>query len=535
MYLESLQSFALHKYSPARELILVFFQTRPSPSEILRPLLHRIHPHDPLPSTVRPRLHQSVCRPLTPSNPYPARPAGVFGNYIPELAPPIPQRHNVSNEADATYHEEHMKYLLTFGFGYDMTHKHQTMKLLKAISLLTLSSRLDVATADGLYWNRISTFPTCLQLDDTCNLNNYTAAFTVSTTTDGNTAIYADQFLHSLGFTDISDASNPSPAGTMSLPGKPTVVAVKDDKYVIVAVVTKDAASEGKMVVVNLATKEIMKEVDLTGEPDWLALSPDKQYAAITSSAPEGAGLSGLTNPDAPHPASISINEENKAVVSLPKNNAFVMIDVESASVIESFTQGSVDLTNVDLTDNGIIDHSDSKSGVLREADGVAWIGTEYFASANKGVSRPLSRIFALLNAASSDGGARGFTIFSSDGTVVWDSGIAVDQILTSVGHYADESSDDFGIAVENVLYAADLQELLLNSEGGHVTIVYNVSDPASPVFKQVLPSGYRPESSTYVQDRKLFITASEFDERDNKVRGSLIIYSYGDDNAQYP
>jgi len=117
----------------------------------------------------------------------------------------------------------------------------------------------------------------------------------------------------------------------------------------------------------------------------------------------------------------------------------------------------------------------------------------------------------------------------------VWDSGIALDQILTSVGHYADESSDDFGIAVENVLYAADLQELLLNSEGGHVTIVYNVSDPASPVFKQVLPSGYRPESSTYVQDRKLFITASEFDERDNKVRGSLIIYSYGDDNAQYP
>lgn len=54
----------------------------------------------------------------------------------------------------------------------------------------------------------------------------------------------------------------------MPLPGKPTVVAVKDDKYAIVAVATKDAVSEGKMVVVDLATKEIMKEVDLTGEPD---------------------------------------------------------------------------------------------------------------------------------------------------------------------------------------------------------------------------------------------------------------------------
>ena len=60
------------------------------------------------------------------------------------------------------------------------------------------------------------------------------------------------------------------------------------------------------------------------------------------------------------------------------------MIDVDNASVIESVSQGSVDLTNVDLTDDGIIDQSDSIS-VLREADGVAWIGTEYFASANKG------------------------------------------------------------------------------------------------------------------------------------------------------
>ena len=133
-----------------------------------------------------------------------------------------------------------------------------------------------------------------------------------------------------------------------------------------------------------------------------MALSPDKRYAVISSTVPEAAGavsiidisaedmvdmtgLTGLTNPDTPHPGVISINEENRAIVSLPKNNAFVVIDVVSGTVIDSFTQGSVDLTNVDLVDNSIIDQSESKSGVLREADGVAWIGTEYFASANKG------------------------------------------------------------------------------------------------------------------------------------------------------
>lgn len=141
-----------------------------------------------------------------------------------------------------------------------------------------------------------------------------------------------------------------------------------------------------------------------------LALSPDKRYAVISSTVSEAAGavsivdisaedpmawpdptmvdmtgLTGLTNPDTPHPGVISINEENRAIVSLPKNNAFVVIDVVSGTVVDSFTQGSVDLTNVDLVDNSIIDQSESKSGVLREADGVAWIGTEYFASANKG------------------------------------------------------------------------------------------------------------------------------------------------------
>eukprot|EP00984_Skeletonema_dohrnii_P025360 scaffold14489_cov114-Skeletonema_dohrnii-CCMP3373.AAC.1 len=43
-------------------------------------LLHRTHPKNPLPPTVRPRLHQSVCHPPTATNPYPAGPTGVLGH-----------------------------------------------------------------------------------------------------------------------------------------------------------------------------------------------------------------------------------------------------------------------------------------------------------------------------------------------------------------------------------------------------------------------------------------------------------------------
>ena len=167
------------------------------------------------------------------------------------------------------------------------------MKLITAISLLSLLSR-STAEAEG-YWvselkellfdaciwpfvflstnlltpiitqNRVATFPTCLQLDETCNLDNYSAAYSVSATTEGITAIYTDPFLNAIGFTNIADASNPSPEGFTSLPGKPTTVAVKDDKYAVVAIVTE--ATGGQISIIDLTSKEIMREIVLDGEP----------------------------------------------------------------------------------------------------------------------------------------------------------------------------------------------------------------------------------------------------------------------------
>eukprot|EP00985_Skeletonema_marinoi_P023135 scaffold15149_cov194-Skeletonema_marinoi.AAC.2 len=89
MYLESLQSSAPHGILHTTcKLILVLLQT--SSSEILRPLIHCPHPKDPLPPTVRSRLHQSVCHPPTATNPHPAGPTGVFGHS------PSPTRFNFS-------------------------------------------------------------------------------------------------------------------------------------------------------------------------------------------------------------------------------------------------------------------------------------------------------------------------------------------------------------------------------------------------------------------------------------------------------
>ena len=99
----------------------------------------------------------------------------------------------------------------------------------------------------------------------------------------------------------------------------------------------------------------------------------------------ELTGLDGVFEPDDPEPEFIHINEDNIAVVTLQENNAVVLIDVATKSVIDSFTTGTVDLTFIDRQDDSMVKQVEDAAAVPREADGVVWIGTEYFATANEG------------------------------------------------------------------------------------------------------------------------------------------------------
>lgn len=88
----------------------------------------------------------------------------------------------------------------------------------------------------------MSTFPVCLQLDDTCNVDNVTVAESVVVTDDGNTAIYTDFGAKVIGMVDISDASNPAPLGTVDLPGEPASIAIRGD-HVLISVNTNVGVS----------------------------------------------------------------------------------------------------------------------------------------------------------------------------------------------------------------------------------------------------------------------------------------------------
>ncbi len=412
---------------------------------------------------------------------------------------------------------------------------------------------------DAKNFNRIASFPVCSQIDATCNDDTETASEIVAASTDGMTLIYSDSPLEAVGFVDITDPSNPAGIGTLALAGEPTSVAVKDG-YVLVGVNTSEdfINVSGHLNVIDIATQTSMATIDLGGQPDSVAVSPDGAYAAVVienerdedlgdgapPQAPAGAlvvvNLSGepaawttttvsLTGTadlyaEDPEPEYVDINADNVAVVTLQENNHIVLVDLHTATVTDDFSAGAVDLNQIDTTeeDPALISQTESEAAVLREPDGVAWINTEYFATADEG---------------DLDGGSRGFTIFNTSGDVVWNSGASLDHYAVRFGQYPDGRSGNKGNEPENaeVGIFGNERYLFVNSERSSLVFVYDVADPTRPMFKQVLPAAAGPEGALAIPSRNLLVVASEEDNRDDKLRSAVNIYSYGYGPATYP
>lgn len=176
----------------------------------------------------------------------------------------------------------------------------------------------------------------------------------------------------------------------------------------------------GVLAVVDIENKSIVYEIDIMGQPDAVDVSKDEQYIVVaienerdedlgdgvlpqmpagfvviidtpTGSTPEEwtvrqIDMTGLDilYPEDPEPEYVSINSDNIAVVTMQENNGIALIDLASGEVTASFNAGDVDIDQIDTVGDSIIMQTDSAT-LLREPDGITWIGTEYYATANEG------------------------------------------------------------------------------------------------------------------------------------------------------
>ncbi|WP_444995207.1 esterase-like activity of phytase family protein [Aliikangiella sp. IMCC44359] len=427
---------------------------------------------------------------------------------------------------------------------------------IKQTSYLCSQSRLNTVQN----FIRIASFPVCSQIDINCDTETETAAEIVAASSDGRILIYTDSPTEKVGFVDINNPDSPVGLGSVALSGEPTSVAVKDD-YALVAVNTSTdfINVSGELVVINIGSQTLVTSIALGGQPDSIAVSPDGNYAAVvienerdedlsdgtppqlpagslvvidtsntdpsqwSSSTVDLTGIASLYSSD-PEPEYVDINANNIAVVTLQENNHIVLVDLTDGSIVEHFSAGSVDLSQIDATEGKLlkIDQVESLTGITREPDGVSWINRDYFATADEG---------------DLNGGSRGFTIFNTKGEVVWSSGAELDHMAAQFGHYPDKRSGNKGNEPENVevgIYGVD-RYLFVNSERSSLVFVYDVADPKKPIFKQVLPAAAGPEGGLSIPSRNLLVVASEEDSRGDKLRSTINIYRYQHHEATYP
>jgi DNA-binding beta-propeller fold protein YncE len=357
----------------------------------------------------------------------------------------------------------------------------------------------------------------------------------VSASPDGNTLIYTDSERRELGFLDASNAASLSQSGTLGVNGEPTSVAFTKDGRFALAVV----AGANELNVVNTQTRASVRRIALGGQPDSIAISPDGTFAAIAienqrqnedapmPQAPAGyvvvvkltgepaawttkrvnlAGLPGLRFPTDPEPEFVAINAQNQAAVTLQENNAVAIINLQSGTVVRTWSAGSVTHA-ADTKDDGKIAFTDTITNSRREPDGIAWTPGGNLITANEGD----------YDLDLQDGqftGGRGFTIFSPTGTVLFDVADGLEQEAAKAGVYADGRSDNKGVEPEGVEVARISGRALafIALERADAVAVYDISSENAPRFVQILKTGKSPEGVKFLPNRNLLVTANEGD-----------------------
>jgi hypothetical protein len=412
------------------------------------------------------------------------------------------------------------------------------------------------------FFNRMATFAVCSQVGASCEDSTPTAAEIVAASEDGMTLVYTNSLKGEVGFVDIVDPTAPKALGRLAMGGEPTSVTVLG-AHALVAVNTSQnfINASGKLVVVDIAKRSVVTEIQLGGQPDSVARSKDGKYVAVVIENERDEKLGNGAPPQAPsgyltivdsvgapatwttrvvelkslatlfpedaEPEYVSINDDNVAVVTLQENNHIVLVDLPTGKVTKHFSAGAVTLSQVDLTDAprpNIVSLTQTQASRLREPDGVTWFSKTQFATANEG---------------DLTGGSRGFTIFNSDGTVAYDAGNTLEHLVARIGHTNDKRSDAKGNEPENVAFGRfdGTDYLFVASERSSVLAVYDMGQKNQPVFKQVLPAALAPEGLLAIPSRNLLIAASENDDRatSSTSRSALNIYQHQSAPAAYP
>ncbi|MGW0608193.1 esterase-like activity of phytase family protein [Streptomyces sp. NPDC002640] len=430
------------------------------------------------------------------------------------------------------------------------------------------------AHGGGLAFHRTATYPVFQNRPAGEDPAAPTVAEISAVSDDGRTLVHTDALARRIGFLDISKPDAPRGLGTLSLSelgdaeDEPTSVTVVGDHVLVVVNTSADhTRPSGRLDVVSLKTRTRVASYDLGGQPDSIAVSKDRRYAAIAIenerdeeatpsggeegdlpqapggfvrivdlkggdparwalrtvplTAPDGSALpllakAGIAAPQDPEPEYVTVNRRGQLAVTLQENNGVVLIDLPTGRLTRAFTTGTATVDRVDTVKDGRISLTGTLEDVPREPDAVAWIDDRYFATANEGDWK---------------GGTRGWSVFdSTTGEVVWDAGHDFEWLAVRHGLFDESRAGKKGTEPEGVAVAEydGVRYGFVGSERSNFVAVYDLTDPRAPRFTQLLPTTNGPEGILPIPSRGLLAVSSEEDSAEDGVRATVTLFRLG-------
>ncbi|MEL6557164.1 MAG: choice-of-anchor I family protein [Bacteroidota bacterium] len=118
--------------------------------------------------------------------------------------------------------------------------------------------------------------------------------------------------------------------------------------------------------------------------------------------------------------------------------------------------------------------------------------------------------------------GARSFSIWSTSGDLIYDSGNEIEDAIMKAGLYADGRSDDKGVEPEGVVTGVVNGRTIafIGLERVDAVAVYDISTPASPQFLSILETGDAPEGMVFI------------DAEESPTGNSILIVTCEDDGT---
>lgn len=408
------------------------------------------------------------------------------------------------------------------------------------------------------FFNRIASFPVNANLPDSRNSKTQTSAEIITATDDGMTLVYSDSLLKAIGLIDITKPTEPKAAGIIELKGEPTSLTLIGNKILAAVNTSKNYTTpSGHLAVVDRQSKKLIKTCDLGGQPDSIAVAPDKSFIAIAienerneeknegslPQLPAGfatifklnqgkiecknkldiplTGLAKIAGND-PEPEYVDINRNGEIAITLQENNHIVIVDGHTGKIITHFSAGAVDLHNIDIDEERTLAFNGTQKQRKREPDAVKWLDNERLITANEG---------------DYEGGSRGFTIFSKSGKILYESGPRFEYAAALAGHYPEKRSANKGIEPEGLEAAifSKTPYIFVLAERAALIGVYRDTN-SEPEFTQLLPTAMGPESAIAIPKRNLLAVSGEVDRgKKGGPRAHIMLYQWGHQTANYP